>query len=173
MKVQTFLLLLFMIFSGIVFGQKSNLAEKIGYIENNHYIITVDTLKLKEYWEQITGVADTELTNMEIRKTLTLGDREEDFYMLIAYDKSKKLKMSRYLFKQDNDLYFYTVDLSKDVSDNEMFFCYYYLCYGADDDCFPHVGILENQYFWSNSHLLVCELDSPCKGGITFVPNEH
>src|SRR5690606_16466460 len=101
-----------------------NPGKKIGTIKNGQYIITVDTLALKTYWENIINKPSVKLNKIEILKGEVVGRKNEDYYMLIGHIKTQNARATRWLVKEGNDFYFHK--MSDEMADDENFYCTYY-----------------------------------------------
>lgn len=150
----------------------NNKDRKIGYIIDNSYRFSIDTIALKKEWQDILQSVKPETTfdKIEIRKDITLGTSNKEYYMVVAYDYSQNLKSARWLVNKRNTLYFFG-NTNNNV-DNEIFYRTYYTLYGSDTDCFPEVHYINKEYLWAGSEKLVCLPDDPCKSSSTFVPYE-
>lgn len=138
--------------------------EKIGYVKGQDFIFAADTVKLKQSLEKIINMERVKLDKIEIKKDITIGDRKEDYYMLIAYDYSKDLKIARWLVNREGALFYYNADLEGDITDNDIFYSTYFTCYGTNTDCFPMVAHLPDGYSWGGSTDFTCKTDSACTG---------
>lgn len=114
MKPLFMLALSFLAFNA--FGQTRRI--KIAHLENGICKIDADTVTLKKLWLGKCGFEGVDYTKIEVLKKQTFGEKKEDFYMLIAYDPSKDLKTSRYLFKINDNFYFRP---SKGTDNNDLF----------------------------------------------------
>jgi len=160
-KIIPFIILLSSLFSVTIQAQLTG--RKIAHIDGNHFVFEADTLELKQSLEKIINMKAVKLDRIEIRKDVTFGDRQEDYYMLIAFDYSKSLKTVRWLANRDGSLYFTALEES-DMTDDDIFYATYFTCYGTDSDCFPMVAHLSDGYGWSSSTELTCKPDSKCLG---------
>ncbi|MCW4469987.1 hypothetical protein OGH69_13495 [Flavobacterium sp. MFBS3-15] len=145
--------------------------HKIGFVKNKENIISIDSIKFKEQWEKILPLPDVKLDKIEIRRGFTKGEREEEFYMLMAYDYESKLKTARWLIKKDGSFYFYKSPVDESNL-NHPFFRTYFTCYGDSGDCNPHVFIIDNRYYWTSTEKFYCDPNSPCKSSSIFFPDE-
>lgn len=143
---------------------KENLGQKIAEIKGDRFVFVADTVALKKHFERIINMPEVKLQKIEVLKRKTFGDREEDYYMLVAYDHSMELKTTRWLVNHEGGLYYYHCDFNKEVSDDEIFYVTFFTCYGSKTDCFPMVAHLSDGYIWGGSTELACRLDDPCKG---------
>ena len=159
------------IFSVFISGYKtipyktdnSHPGKKIGTIKNDQYIITVDTLKLKEYFIEVIDEPEIKLEKVQIIKGIVVSKKKEDFYMLTAYVKGKNARVTRWLVKEGNDLYFHK--MSDEIEENEAFYCTYFFVNCTDNSpTAPMVLDFGDGYGWSTSENPVCGPDSPCTG---------
>lgn len=137
-------------------------------MKNGKFIFTTDTIALKNSFTNIIEMTDVKLEKIEILKDKTFGEKQEDFYMVIAYDRHKELKIARWLVKDRDSLFYYKPIKLEEITDEEIFYRSYYVCHGSNDDCFPHVAYIDGQRMWGSSEKLICEPDSPCKGIVSF-----
>ena len=79
------------------FESQKNNVERIGYIKDSQYIITLDTVQYKGFLERIITIPGIHLSKTEILKSKTVGERQEDFYMLMVSDESGKTKIAHWL----------------------------------------------------------------------------
>ena len=143
---------------------RDNLGQKIATVQGDKFVFVADTIALKKHFERIINMPEVKLEKIEVLKRKTFGDREEDYYMVVAYDHSMALKTTRWLVNHEGSLYYYHCDFNQEVSDDEMFYVTFFTCYGSKTDCFPMVAHLPDGYFWSGNTELVCNPDDPCKG---------
>jgi hypothetical protein len=170
MKITLFLLSLFtvMVFSSS--NPDGKLGRKIAFEKNKDYIFITDTIALKAGFEDLIAMPNIKLDKIEVLKDKTIGDRQEDYYMVVAYDFSESLTVARWLVKKDNGLYYYKNNTGEETDDT-VFFRTYYACYGSKTNCFPKVAHLNDGYTWGgNSTKLVCDPDDPCKAMRIFEP---
>ena len=110
------------------------------------------------------------LDKIEVIKDKTIGDRKEDYYMVVAHDFSQNLTVSRWLLKQDDGLYYYKNNTGEETDDS-VFFRTYYACYGSKTNCFPKVAYIHGGYSWGgNSVLMACNPNDPCRAMSIFEP---
>lgn len=143
--------------------ETTNPGKKIGTIKNGQYIITVDTLALKEYFIEVIEEPEIKLEKVQITKGKVVSKKKEDFYMLTAYVKGKNARVAHWLVKEKNDLYFHK--MSDKTEDNEAFYCTYYFVNCTDNSSTtPMVLDFGDGYGWSTSENPICSPNSPCTG---------
>lgn len=171
--MKLFLLSLISIFllnySGREAHASKHLGRKIGEVKGNTFNVIIDTVEYKGFLERnILSVPEAKLDRIEIIKSTTVGDRRDDFYMLIAYDKSLNLKSTHWLVR-DNDAFYFFENKSLEEVPNEIFFGTFFTCYGSESDCYPLVSIYDDEYAWTTSEERVCNPNSPCKGSTAYI----
>ena len=143
---------------------RDNLGQKIATVQGDKFVFVADTITLKRDFERIINMPEVKLEKIEVLKRKTFGDREEDYYMLIAYDHSMALKTTRWLVNHEGSLYYYHCDFDEETTDDEIFYVTFFTCYGSKTNCFPMVAHLSDGYMWGGSTDLVCRPDDPCRG---------
>lgn len=143
--------------------------QKIAYLDNGSYVFTADTTGIKKGWEKLSPLKNTSLSNIQIQQGTTFNERQETFYMLIAYDNKANLKMSRYIIRDKNDFYFAAMDDT--FSDGSLFYVTVFECHGSKDNCSPRVAIIDGEYVWTPNEILQCHANDPCKAStsVTFL----
>lgn len=171
--MKTLCILFLALYSLQTFSQsEKNIGEKVGYIKNDSYIITIDTIAYKDFLEKnIISIPEARLSKIEILKSKIEGERNDDFYMLIAYDEKLDLKTAHWLVRDADSLYFFQ-NRTTDPVDDEIFFGIFYTCYSSDTDCFPRVRYNDKKYLWGSSKVFACNPDSPCKSSSTYLYEE-
>lgn len=148
-----------------------NIGEKIGYIKNGQYTVTLDTISYKAFLEnEILDIPGANLKNFEILKSQTVGDYKEEYYMLIAYDNDLNLKSTRWLIKENDNLHFFENKTGRDIP-NQIFYNTYYTCYGSESNCFPLVRHFKDGYSWGTSEERACKSSSSCMASSTLISN--
>lgn len=135
---------------------------KVAHFENGVYTFDIDTTSIKNEWAGRTQTTGVKYQKIEILKRQTFGEKKEDFYMLIAYDRTKDLKTCRYLMRQNDDFYFGL--FTNTTSESEIFYNTVFTCKGKDDMCFPQVLYMDNMYGWGGNQRLECSEDNNCTG---------
>lgn len=129
-------------------------------IKGDSYVYVLDTLSFKE---SISGnffskesKKDT-YDKVNIIKSQTLGNTNEDYYYVVLIHFGKKLKTARYLENRSGYLY---------LNKKTVFNTIYNSCVGVDEKCFPNVVInsdLTRAWICSDK-VGVCSLDAnECK----------
>lgn len=144
----------------LVSGQNGR--QKIAHLENGVYVFNADTTAIKNEWAKRTETTGVHYQKIEILRRKTFEEKQEDFYMLIAYDKTKDLKTCRYLIRINDNFYFRSY--AKDVSSNDIFFNTVFTCKGKDEVCFPEVLFMNNEYSWGGRQRMECSNDDTCTG---------
>ena len=143
--------------------ETQNPGKKIGTIKNGQYVITVDTVALKSYWERtILKKPEIKLSKIEIVKGKVVGKKNEDYYMLTGYVENKNARTARWLVKNGNDFYFHKM-LDKTFENEEFYSTYYF---AECTDSLPTVPMalnLGNGYEWSISENPATSSNSSCK----------
>lgn len=143
-----------------VFSQSKKM--KVAHLENGVYQFDIDTTIIKNEWVKRTGTTNVTYQKIEVLKRQTFGEKKEDFYMLIAYDKAKDLKTCRYLIRINDSFYFGL--FTDTTSEIETFYNTVFTCKGKNDVCFPEVLYMEGSYHWGGNQKLECNEDNNCTG---------
>lgn len=151
------------------FESQKNNVERIGYIKDSQYIITLDTVQYKGFLERIITIPGIHLSKTEILKSKTVGERQEDFYMLMVSDESGKTKIAHWLVKEENNFYFFQNKTNKEI-DDEVFFNTYYTCHGSETNCSPMVRYFADEgYSWGISAERICSINSNCETTSSYI----
>lgn len=150
---------------------RKSVGLRIGFVKSEKYIFDIDTISFKKELENLIQIPELNLDKIEIRKDTLNGNEHGEYYMLIAHDQSKHLKIARWLVRNNNELYYFKNHNGEETS-NEIFYCTYYTCYGSSNNCFPRVFSIDNEFIWATSEKLICSPDDPCKSTSTYTPNE-
>lgn len=145
-------------------AQKTNTKETnsllFGKIQNDSYEYVIDTLSYKKSISNslFSEKSKTETYNkIEIRKSKTLGEVNEEYYYLVLYHFDKKLKTARFLENRSGYLY---------LNNDSVFNSIYNSCVGEDDKCFPNVVIDSdlNKAWICSDEVGICSIDAnECK----------
>ncbi len=134
----------------------------IGYVEESRYIL-VDTLALKQKMLLDAGnKGKMTLDKVEILKVLSVGERQETQYLLLASSLGKRLRIARSLHLIA-DRFYLEEDLKVKSTHDELFFASYFITNDCDEECFPYIAILDGRKTWVAKKTLVCSRDSQCK----------
>lgn len=146
-------------------GQTTELKNPFAKIKGNTFVILQDTTQFKSDLINVLFSDTLELTKpvfdkIEIRKQVSFGEENEEYYFVLVYDLAKKIKVAKWLDKIGDNLF-----LSNQVDNDNYFHLYYIICKGPDD-CFPEVGVIDSHKYWSCGRELMCKKDSKCRKSI-------
>ena len=121
-------------------------------IDNGKFIFLQDTLSLKKRLiDNISSKKDIFFDKVVILKQTTLGNNPKEFYYVLIKDSNNHIKISRWLNRIGDELFF-----SNKIIDGEQFEQIYHFCIGLED-CDPEVFDIDNRKFWN------CSKDPTCK----------
>jgi hypothetical protein len=149
----------------ILFGCKTNFDETaVAQINNNNsFEINTEKAKTKVLDDLKANVKEFQVDTTEIMSVIPIGDKYNKVYFLQLTDRKQNLKLTRYLFLKDKNLYFYEDLKGKKPADDNMFFVSYYSVAGKPGSaCTPNIAYSEGELFWITGNALVCAKDSPC-----------
>jgi hypothetical protein len=136
----------------------------VGKIHNNEFYFYVDTTKFKFFLnENINFKDNVKLDKVQIIKQKSIGENPIDFYYILVSDKTKKIKIAKWLDNIDGNLMFNESYTDKESSVKS----HYIICVG-DNDCYPQFIKLDTLKTWSCDKNLSClinsdSLNSSCK----------
>lgn len=158
------LLLLCILFIALT-SCKNNIApDAVAQINNdNSFEINTEKAKTKVLDDLKANVKEFQVDTTEIMSVIPIGDKYNKVYFLQLTDRKQNLKLTRYLFLKDKNLYFYEDLKGKKPADDNMFFVSYYSVAGKPGSvCTPNIAYSEGELFWITGNALVCAKDSPC-----------
>lgn len=136
----------------------------VGKILNNKFHFYTDTTKFKLLLnENINFKDNVKLDKVQIIKQKSIGENPIDFYYILVTDKTKRIKIAKWLDNIDGNLMFNERYTDKESSVKS----HYIICVG-DKDCYPQFIILDTLKTWSCDKNLSClirtdSINSSCK----------